>query len=221
MNKLIWKNDLGIWYRQCPSCLIDTAYSTYNSAWKAKYYNRICKTCTDNKILHKLNDFRWGTERRPLSVPCSKCGVIRQFKNRESARAAERTKSKCMMCVKTDETLNNNRRARCLQRAKQFGSNLNYNKQACRIFDEINKELDWNGQHAENGGEYHINKLGYSVDYYEPNLNIVIEYDEPYHKKQIEKDKIRQLKIQKHLGCKFYRLSEIHSWRKVLNEYAQ
>ncbi len=93
-----------------------------------------------------------------------------------------------------------------------------YNPTACQLFEEINKEMNWQGQHAENGGEFHIKELGYWVDYYEPNLNIVIEYDEKKHKRTEKRDMHRQKEIEQHLQCKFYRISEsmFDQWRNIL-----
>ena len=61
-------------------------------------------------------------------------------------------------------------------------------------------------QHAENGGEYHIKELGYWVDGYSKEKNIVLEYYERAHKSQIEKDIRRKQEIINHLGCEFYEI---------------
>lgn len=94
-----------------------------------------------------------------------------------------------------------------------------YNPKACELFEEINTKLNWNGQHAENGGEYFVKELGYWVDYYEPNLNIVIEYDEKEHNRKSQKlrDDLRQKEIEIYLGCKFYRIKQDANWKSVLN----
>jgi hypothetical protein len=84
----------------------------------------------------------------------------------------------------------------------------NYNLVACQLFEDINRELGWNGQHAENGGEFFIKELGYWVDYYEPNRNIVIEFDERHHIRQQEKDKQREQQITQFLNCKFLRITD-------------
>ena len=55
----------------------------------------------------------------------------------------------------------------------------NFNELACEYFDWLNKYNNWNGHHAKNGGEKRIGK--YWVDYYEPNQNIIIEWDEDKH----------------------------------------
>jgi len=54
--------------------------------------------------------------------------------------------------------------------------------------------------------------LGYFVDYYEPNLNIVIEWDENSHYNidgnLREKDKRREEEIKSYLKCKLLRIKE-------------
>ena len=86
----------------------------------------------------------------------------------------------------------------------------NYNKNACKIFDEIMLKENIFIQHAMNGGEFHIKELGYWVDGYDKENNTVYEFDEKHHNKtkQKEKDKIRQQEIEKFLGCKFIRIKE-------------
>jgi len=60
--------------------------------------------------------------------------------------------------------------------------------------------------------QYHIKKLGYFVDGYIKELNLVIEVDEKYHfdfdSKLKEKDIKRQKEIEKELGCKFLRIKD-------------
>lgn len=57
--------------------------------------------------------------------------------------------------------------------------------------------------HAENGGEFHIKELGYWVDGYSKEKNIVIEYYEPFHDRQIDRDARRKQEIIDLLGCEF------------------
>lgn len=65
-------------------------------------------------------------------------------------------------------------------------------------------------QHAENGGEYHIKKLGYWVDGYDKEKNIVIEIDEKHHFNSDgtykKRDIVRQKEIKDFLNCKFIRI---------------
>jgi len=84
----------------------------------------------------------------------------------------------------------------------------NYNPEAVKIIEEYGKEHGYNFQHAENGGEFHIEKLGYWVDGYDKEKNVVIEYYEKFHNKQKEKDEQRKQEIVKHLSCKFIIIKE-------------
>ena len=84
----------------------------------------------------------------------------------------------------------------------------NFNKTACKIFDDISIKEGIHIQHAMNGGEYHIKELGYWVDGYDKENNTVYEFDEHDHKYRIEKDIVRQNEIEYHLKCKFIRLNK-------------
>lgn len=86
----------------------------------------------------------------------------------------------------------------------------NYNKKACEIFDKISKENNIIIRHAMNGGEYYIKELGYWVDGYDYENNVVYEFDERRHfevnGELKEKDRIRQRRIENLLKCKFIRI---------------
>jgi hypothetical protein len=87
----------------------------------------------------------------------------------------------------------------------------NYNpKSISKIEEEAKKYSIIDLQHAETlDGEFYIRELGYWVDGYSKEKNIVIEYDEPRHYKNgklKEKDIQRQKEIEKYLGCKFIRI---------------
>jgi hypothetical protein len=88
-----------------------------------------------------------------------------------------------------------------------------YNKKSINYFDMLSKQMGWNLQHAENSGEFYTG-IGYFVDAYDKDLNIVVEYDEPAHYIDVynnilkEKDIYRMNLIIKHLNCEFYRYNE-------------
>lgn len=88
----------------------------------------------------------------------------------------------------------------------------NYNKSSIQFLDALSKEKGWNLQHAENGGE--ITVLGYWLDAYDKERNIVVEYDESAHYVDVEnnilceKDLKRQQEIIDHLHCEFWRYNE-------------
>ena len=85
----------------------------------------------------------------------------------------------------------------------------NYNKVSISIIEQYGKEHGYNFKHAENGGEVHIKELGYFLDAYDVDKNVVLEIDESYHFKNDKlrkKDKIRQQEIEDILKCKFIRI---------------
>ena len=88
-----------------------------------------------------------------------------------------------------------------------------YNKNAIKFFNNLSKEKGWNLQHAENGGEFYTG-IGFWLDAYDKERNIVVEYDEPAHYNDIknnilrEKDLKRQKEIIDHLHCEYWRYNE-------------
>jgi len=92
----------------------------------------------------------------------------------------------------------------------------NFNPTACKIIDEYGKKYGYTFQHAMNGGEHHISDLGYWVDGYDENKNIVIEIDEKQHfdinGNLKKKDIRRQKEIKEFLKCGFIRLK---SWENL------
>ena len=86
----------------------------------------------------------------------------------------------------------------------------NYNPSSIPILEQKAKELGITDlQHAENGGEFCIKELGYWVDGYSKEKNIVIEYYETFHKNRIEKDNNRKQEIINFLKCEFVEIEEI------------
>ena len=87
-----------------------------------------------------------------------------------------------------------------------------YNKKGCEYIDKLNEEKGWHLQHALNGGEIEVG--GYFLDGYDEKNNIVFEYDEPKHYKDVynnilkDKDIERQNYIIQKLHCDFYRYNE-------------
>jgi hypothetical protein len=90
-----------------------------------------------------------------------------------------------------------------------------YNEQACLYFDRLMEQTGTKIQHALNGGEYFLDKLGYWVDGYDKENNTVYEFDERRHYDVYgnlkEKDRIKQKEIIEFLNCKFIRIK----WNEV------
>ena len=88
----------------------------------------------------------------------------------------------------------------------------NYNTTACQYFNKIMEETNIFIQHAENLGEYHIKEIGYWLDGYDKENNIVYEWDEKRHfdnKGNLKPHDIqREKEIINHLKCKFIRIKD-------------
>jgi hypothetical protein len=99
-----------------------------------------------------------------------------------------------------------------IRRVKRQGLKFHpsYNQRSIPLIEEYGKKNGYNFQHAENGGEFYIKGLGYWVDAYDKEKNVVLEIDERYHYNPDgslkEKDQIRQKQIEEHLKCKFIRI---------------
>ena len=100
-----------------------------------------------------------------------------------------------------------------IKRIMEYGVPIGVNKNSCKFFDKLNEVLGWNGKHAfNNDTKMEHKELGYLLDYYEPNINLIIEWDEERHYyrngKLKEKDIERQNNLINKIGCQFYRIRE-------------
>lgn len=85
-----------------------------------------------------------------------------------------------------------------------------YNINSISIINEYGKNHGYNFRHAENGGEFYIKELGYFVDGYDVDKNVVIEVDEPHHFNKDgslkQRDIDREVEIKELLNCEFIRI---------------
>lgn len=81
-----------------------------------------------------------------------------------------------------------------------------YSTKACEYFNLLNERNGWHLQHALNGGEIRVGR--YSLDAYDAELNIVVEYDEHRHHymhgSRVTSDVERMRAIMSSLGCTVY-----------------
>lgn len=185
-----------------------------------KIYERKCPIC-NKKILHSLLKVKNRAEK--LKLQCRQCAS--PFSGKKNNKLSitfnklyesKRVEKECLIC--NNKFINvewNKNQKYCSKECYYQDDNIlkgkfkpSFNKKACLWFDQLNEVKGWKGLHALNGGEKKINK--YWVDYYEPNLNIVIEWDEKSHNHptQKQKDIERQNKIIEYLNCDFYRIEE-------------
>lgn len=210
------KHDRVVWERTC-ACGTLVCHKSHDGYLKAIKKNESCNSC--KKTGHWLN--RTHSEESKKKISSANKGKDYN-KSRLGIKESEEAKEKRSALLKgrepgfvnkkhSSETKLKMRLKRIEDMDKKYPlgwTSPNYNKKACELFEEINKEMGWNGQHAERVGEYKI--LGYFLDYYEPIHNVVIEFDEKTHEKP--KQKARDIEKQElviaELGCKFYRIKE-------------
>jgi len=143
---------------------------------------------------------------------CPKCKKMLRYGCEGSLCRAIKNKSVCSSCIKKGKKRSKEiKQIKYIEEKKLNSGQLhpNYSVEGCKIIDEFGEKHGYNFQHAENGGEFHIKELGYFVDGYDVDQNVVIEVDESHHYKNGElkkKDKGRQKEIVEYLGCKFIRI---------------
>lgn len=218
--------------RNCPKCNIQIEYTKIGNRNIAEKKKRLCKFCLWEKSrIYKTPNI--------LKRYCPNCNKIIEYKGKTLTRRrisylrAEKEKRMCKNCTSSiknpmkgirrcgSENPNygkrwdsNQRKNARIREIKNFINRgyifNNYNPKACEYFDKLNKENDWNLRHALNGGE--INCIGYFLDAYDKEKNIVVEYDEFHHYDSLgnlkEKDILRMKEIINHLHCKFYRYND-------------
>lgn len=217
----IIENCMKVLNRKCPVCDRNIEYRAERERIDADKNNSKCKYCKIKGVVRseetrqKLREKNLGKiydaeSRKKRSMP-NECNPMfgkshsEETKQKISEKAKLRTRK-----LHTPETKLKMRNSRIKIIEALHGQVVpNYNPLGCKVIDEYGKLHGYNFQHAENGGEYHIKALGYWVDGYDKENNVVIEYDEPHHDKQKEKDAERQRQITEYLNCKFIRLKAI------------
>lgn len=190
----------------------------------SKRINRCCKGCNTEFELYKSDKklfctIECRTNYRYENVICNECGnIFRELKcnNRKfcSRNCSDVGRNKTLWKnTKYQETIRKLRLCNInyIEQVKLNDGQLlpNYNISSIPIIEQRAKELGITDlQHAENGGEFFIEELGYWVDGYSKEKNIVIEYYEKYHTSQGEKDLNRQNEITKFLNCEFIIINE-------------
>lgn len=153
------------------------------------YWSRRCPTC-NVEILYKRNYIR--NYQRKLNKDCKVCSI----KNRSSAEMRKKHRLGMIKYILL----------------KNGGVRPMVNLKACKYIDSYSKIHGYNFIHALNGGEFYIKELGYWVDGYDIEKNVVFEYDEKHHFTATgelkSKDVTRMDEIKNHLKCKLIRYNE-------------
>lgn len=227
---------LGITHkRNCPSCNKEIIYKYKWTFDVATRENRRCISCNScgrklsDSAKKKVSDFNRGKTLSPhtkyLIGASSKGRNIGRKHSNETRHKVSLAGMGRVTSVETKQKISSansgkhhsdeTRRKLRIIRTEWVINNHGgpqYNPTACFYFDTLNRQNNWNLQHANNGGEYYVKELGYWVDAYDKTRNIVIEYDEPRHfdiyGNLKERDVKRMNDIKRLLGCVFMRYNE-------------
>ena len=199
--------------RNCPDCNKIILYGSKMTFNKATKRNSRCLSCRTKKI----TIFVKGRKVPQYIIDkLTKANIGRTPPNKGKKLSAE---ERLIISIKTKIAMQNPEIRRKLRLAaiKDFESKKgkiypNYNKNACLFFDKLSKQQGWNLQHAENGGEFRLSELGYWLDAYDKDKNIVVEYFENGHYRKSIKHKqkdIQRLKeIKNLLKCRLFVYTE-------------
>ena len=195
---------MKIFYKNCPGCGVTQSYSGKQNnvtkwRWKTALKNNIlCRSCV------KVGSVPWN-KGKPHSEKTLK-------------KISEALKGRTFSEEWTDK-ISKSHRKRLSKNVRGQNRCPRYNLSACNIFDEINTTLGLNGRHGTSGGEYFVSGLGYWLDFYDKESNIVIEYHEKHHrrKKIQRKDERREREVKRILNCRYFVIREEQDWRDIIN----
>ena len=212
--------------RNCPIC--NTELKTTNKYWNAKALNenRSCNKCAkigrvfsdEHRRKLRENHADISGKLNPFSGKShTNESIDKMLATRGNHPTWKQNASNTMKRIRNEYWGNDNpmnnvdsvhkiriKRIEEIRRNHNGQISPNYNVNAIPIIEAKASELGITDiQHAQNGGEYYIKELGYWVDGYSREKNIVIEYYEKFHRNQIKRDSIRETSIKKLLGCEF------------------
>ena len=185
------------WIRTCPICKGKIIYIIYRTWWRANKLNRKCNNCQSE--IRKKTQFRKGeVSDRLLKFYSNEEERIRIQKLTKEAMHRPDVRKKHLdalhqskwIKVKTDKG-----QLELIEKWNRLGFNFQPNYQ-------LKTDVDL-----------------FYVDGYDKEKNVVLEYDSKYHKRQEEKDLVRQEKIIDILKPKrFWRYDVVNKqFRNVLN----
>ena len=196
--------------RKCPSCNSDILYSNKYFCKYAEKERKLCASCAakgftpHNKKPYDNND---------LSRTCPQCNKLIYHKSRGTKNRGIKHNSLCHSCQNRVHLKRYEKISIAMREFKLnvVGPHRHFNKKACEYFDKLNEERGWKLQHAMNGGE--IILIGYCLDAYDKNKNVVVEYDERHHYYSNGQLKENDVKRQQNIinalnNCDFYRYNE-------------
>jgi hypothetical protein len=195
---LSYINKRRLYSRTCPECNKIIKYTTFKGMEKAESLKKVCMSCC-KKGERNCNYKRKFSKETLKKMSENHADVSKE--NNPMFNKKHSDSSRRLLRLKHIEWIEKN---------KNDGKSIFpfFNKEACKIIDDYGKQNGYNFQHALNGGEWFIKELGYWVDGYDKDKNVVIEYYERKHKYTAEKDEKRINEIKNFLKCKIIIIRE-------------
>jgi hypothetical protein len=206
-----------MYVRKCKKCGSDVFHKNEVLLNRAIKQNKVCVSCAQKEAKLGPNNGMYGKKHKPSTIDKIK-------EKRKQQIFTDETKNKLSILVKkrleefnhwlgrvhTDESRKKMRKSAIeyIETVKFNGGQLKpkYNINSISIIEEYGKKHGYNFLHAENGGEYYIKELGYYLDAYDTEKNVVLEVDERRHR-YYTNDRTREDEITNFLGCKFIRIN--------------
>jgi hypothetical protein len=201
------------YFKNCPKCGKEQGYKRKSDLNSAIKRNVLCLSCSNKQKSQGENNPMYGKTHSKKTIQKIKEKRKEQTFNDETRKKMSESRIKHLKeynawndRTHTDESRKKMRLSHIDYISKMKGQMFpKYNVDSIPIIEEYGKEHGYNFQHAENGGEYYIEELGYWVDAYDKEKNVVLEIDEPRHK-YYQNDDTREKEIKDLLGCKFLRI---------------
>jgi len=181
-------------------------------------YSKVCPKCNGTIYYKTIGSYQANKNK---NVPCRKCKGIHHSEIMLGRKrctftdqwrknmAISHKKSKIWKMSMNTPEYKEKHRQKMIRMIKENKSQVAFNPKACDVFDFINQKLHWNGLHAQNGKEQVVDV--FFLDYYVPNLNIAIEWDEKHHHKSShrKRDGFKSKIVMDSINCEFYRVDDM------------
>jgi len=175
--------------------------------------------CDDERTWYCAKDIQIMLKQKNVHEGISKMrDIFKCMKTIKTSGGAQR-----MSCISKEgfmDLLSRSRSIYSIQVAKQMGMTMHEHMPTCEERDNLlclSRAFSGETMHAQ------FRVLHYYVDLYFPKYNLVIEFDEKFHRRpcQVEADVHRESEIFEHIGCTFIRFSNNDSIFEVINQVFQ
>jgi hypothetical protein len=190
-------------------------------------YSKLCPQCGSTIYYKNSNSYHANRKKQNVCRECKCKGHSVKLKGKKLPPftnewkrnlATSHKKSDVWKASMNTPEYKEKHRQKMLRMIRENKTSVAFNPRACDVFDFLNNQLHWNGQHAKAGKEKVVDV--FFLDYYEPFMNVAIEWDEKHHRKPSRHrgDWFKQKVVMDTLGCEFYRVNEVSKQVKKVDK---